>query len=218
LTDPKKLAAALEAYKPRMDLVGPTVDDDIRRAVIRYGAEAVKQAVKAATKPRRGRKPVPDWPELRDVIRADAREWLEGGNPLATRSNYSIAKEFADKNPGQSHPATMKRIERKLIRKRAWMTYANAEILSRDAYPYADHIRSLEALSEVDSHDIWPDLCKRARATVADYEAKHGSPPPADMNMKEVEDAARNALMVPPPSGGVLNALFGIVKPSAGGN
>lgn len=30
---------------PAMDLVGPTVDDDIRRAIGRYGSDAVKQAV-----------------------------------------------------------------------------------------------------------------------------------------------------------------------------
>lgn len=213
MTDPKIIAAALRDHKPRMDLVGPTVDDDIRRAITRYGAEAVKDAVKRQTKPKRGRKPERDWPELRDVIQADAREWLEGGDPLATRSNYSIAKDFADKNPGQSHPATMKRIERKLVRQRAWMTLANAEILSRDGYPYTAHIRALEALSELDTHHVWAWLRDRAKSTVADYEAKHGAPPASAMSMKQVEDATRNALLTlgqlaSPKSPGGLSGLF----------
>lgn len=114
--------AGLSPDGPKFDLVGPTVDDDIRRIIARYGTEAVKQAVKRVTKPKRGRKPEKDWPELREVIESDARDWLAGGDPFSSRSNYSIAKDFADKNPGHSHPATMKRIERKLVQKRVWMT------------------------------------------------------------------------------------------------
>ena len=47
--------AGLSPDGPKFDLVGPTVDDDIRRIIARYGTEAVKQAVKRVTKPKRGR-------------------------------------------------------------------------------------------------------------------------------------------------------------------
>lgn len=192
MTDPKKLAAALLDNKPRMDLVGPTVDDDIRRAIIRYGADAVKEAVKSQTKPRRGRKPEKDWPELNEILKADAIDWLSGGDPFSTRSNYSIAKKFADNNPGHSHPATMKRIERKLVQKRVWMTLSFAERFSRDGYPHAVYIRAVEALTAVEP--AWTFFRDRAKSNIADYEAKKGVPPPAELSINEIEEAARNAL------------------------
>ena len=73
------------------------------------------------------------------------------------------------------------------------MTLANAETLSRDSYPYATHIRALEALNAWDTNSIWEWFCERAKSTVADYEAKHGAAPTADMSMKQVEEATRNA-------------------------
>src|SRR3546814_20858378 len=121
-----------------MDLIGPTVDDDIRRAIARYGADAVKVAVKNATKAKRGRKKEPDWPELREIMEADAREWLAGNDTFTTRSNYSIAKELSERNPGHSIVSTHKRIERKLSRvpshsRRVALFWA--EILSRNPGP-----------------------------------------------------------------------------------
>ena len=193
LTDPKKLAAALMDNKPRMDLVGPTVDDDIRRAISRYGADAVKEAVKIQTKPRRGRKPEKDWPELNEILKADARDWLAGGDPFSTRSNYAIAKKFADNNPGHSHPATMKRIERKLVQKRVWMTLAFAERFSREGYPHGVYIRAVEALTAVDP--AWTFFRDNAKSNIVDYEAKKGEPPPAELSITEIEAATRNELL-----------------------
>tara|TARA_B110001454_G_scaffold133413_1_gene124200 strand:- start:2896 stop:3561 length:666 start_codon:yes stop_codon:yes gene_type:complete len=185
---------------PKFDLIGPTVDDDVRRIIGRYGAEAVKEAVKIQTKPKRGRKPEKDWPELKGVIESDAQDWLNGGDPFSSRSNYSIAKDFADRNPGFSHPATMKRIERKLAQKRVWMTLVAAELSSYENYPYGVHIRTLEALSNADAHPVWERIRDRAKSNVADYEAKKGELPPDHMSMKEVEETARSAVLT-------LNAL-----------
>jgi hypothetical protein len=202
----KGLAGSL----PKFDLVGPTVDHEIRRVISRYGADAVKDAVKRQTKPKRGRRPEMDWPELTEVIELDARELLAGGDPFSTRSNYSIAKGFADKNPGQSHPATMKRIERKLFQKRRNFALAIAQTLSREGYPYAVHIRALEALIEAGAHPVWTMTLDQAKSDIADYEAKKGEPPPAELSMAEVEDAARNVLLslaVPEKSGGLLGLL-----------
>src|SRR3546814_4577745 len=57
---------ALAAFAmPKMDIIGPTVDDDIRRAIARYGADDVKEAVKNATKAKGGGKKEPAWTELR---------------------------------------------------------------------------------------------------------------------------------------------------------
>src|SRR3546814_903184 len=182
---------------PKMDLIGPTVDDDIRRAIARYGADAVKVAVKNATKAKRGRKKEPDWPELREIMEADAREWLAGNDPFTTRSNYSIAKELSERNPGHSIVSTHKRIERKLSRgpyNRRWFALVWAENLSRNQGPHGAHIRALGALSELPESarpDLWKFSLDRARATLADYEVREGYPPSAEMTFREIEEAVQ---------------------------
>lgn len=188
---------ALAAYaRPTFDLIGPTVEDDIRRAVWRYGADAVKLAVREATKPKLGRKQKRDWPELRDIIECDARDWLAGNDPFAARSNYAIAKEFAEKNPGHSVISTHKRIERKLGKApfdREWFTLTSAEELSRTAFPHAAHIRALEALTRLPKgagEAVWQMRLARARATLADYQARKGVPPCPEMTFQQVEDEA----------------------------
>lgn len=194
---------------PKWDLVGPTVDDDIRRAVQRYGAEEVKRAIKEATKKKRGRKREPDWSELRHIIEADARDWLEGKDPFAERSNYAIAKEFSERNKGQSAISTYKRIERKLSRgahNRVWFTLVSAENQSRDKYSYLQHIRALVALVDLpgEADGIFSIWLQTAMKTLLDYEAREGSAPPESMTFAEVEAAVKSASQ---------NALAAFAKP-----
>ena len=209
--------AALLANQPKWDLVGPTAEDDIRRAIVRYGADAVKAAVRRLTKPKRGRKPEKDWPELREVINADARDWLAGRDPVAARSNYSVAKDFADKMPGHSAVSTHKRIERKLTKKpydRRWFMLVTAENLSRDGVPHAQHIRALEALAQLSQDaggQAWKLSLELAKSAISDYQTKKGAPPPAELSMKEIQDAARNPLLAfPQPSH--RGGLFGLLS------
>src|SRR3546814_7581713 len=78
-------------------------------------------------------------------MEADAREWLAGNDPFTTRSNYSIAKELSERNPGHSIVSTHKRIERKLSRgpyNRRWFALVWAENLSRNQGPHGAHIRA----------------------------------------------------------------------------
>src|SRR3546814_15104128 len=73
---------ALAAFAmPKMDLIGPTVDDDTRRAIARYGADAVKVAVKNATKAKRGRKKEPDRSEERRVGKECVSTCRSRGSP-----------------------------------------------------------------------------------------------------------------------------------------
>ncbi|MPT49245.1 MAG: hypothetical protein E2598_12650 [Sphingobium sp.] len=176
------------------DLVGPTVDDDVRRAIDRYGAEAVKEAVKLQTKRKVGRKPEADWPELHRVLQEDARKWLDGEDPFSERSNYSIAKDYAAQNPGQSCPATHRRILQKLSERRVCLTIIHAWLISETDYPYQTHLR---ALGELGTFEGWADraavMLKEAHANIADYTAKNGRPED-NMTIKEIEKGARMAL------------------------
>ncbi len=213
---------------PAMDLVGPSADDDIRRAIGRYGADAVKAAVKRQTKAKIGRPRVNDWKELRSVIEADARTFLDGGDPFSSRTDWSIAKSYADTNPGHSHPATMKRIQRKLGDKRhgrRWFTLVIALQLSDQAYSYRAHVRTLEALTREYGGDMWRWRLERAQSDVADYATKHGTPDDS-LTMKQIEDGAGEPLnaflgldriqatrgglsgLLSPPSEKVFGALF----------
>lgn len=200
------------------DLVGSTVEDDVQRLISRYGAEAVKAAIKSQAKPKMGRKAEKDWPDLRDVLEADARFWLEGGDPFTARTNYSIAKAFADRTPGHSHPGTMKRITRKLHQRRIWMTLVTAENLSRAAYSHLAHLRALEALIEKDPRPIWEASLADAKACIASYHSKHAQMPRSEMTMREVEEGARVSAtpipeaILPPSLGAKLMSTFPIVR------
>ena len=206
---------------PQMDLVGPTVDDDIRRAIQRYGADAVRAAIKNATKAKRGRPLEGDWRELRDVIHADALEWLAGGDPIADRSNYAIANKFAERNPGHSVVSTQKRVLRKLSRKpydRHWFILITAETLSRDGFPYAAHLRALEALAmlpDSKTAELWQSMLEIARSTVADYEAREGAPPHPSMSFGQIEEAVRNSSVVAMLRPARRGGIFGLASPSS---
>ena len=205
--------AGLGSLAAKYDLVGPTVDDDIRRIVARYGASAVKDALSRQTKAKRGRKPEKDWPEIDKVLKEDARLFLQGGDPFASRSNYSIAQTYAAAHPGHSHAATQRRIMKKLAEKRVMFTLINAEIIGRDCYPHGGYLRTLRALiAALPTWDAWRSILSRAESSLADYAQKLG-PVPESMTMKEVEEGAMKALIVPlTPNGrslaGIIDSLL----------
>ena len=179
--------ALLAAAATKFDIVGPTVDDDVRRIIARYGADAVKEAVRTQTKPKRGRKPERDWPLLWPYIERDAREFLEGGDPFKRWSNYAIAKDYADMHPGQSHPAIMKRITGRLKAKRKLFMLIEAERISRTDYPFAVNLRAVTELTRADRHPVWASMFARAKKHIDDYTAKYGSPPDDDFPIAKVE-------------------------------
>ena len=186
-------------------LVGPTAEDDIQRAINRYGADAVKEAVAKLTKKKRGRTSKMDWRKIRHLLEEDAESWLSGGDPFSERSNYSIEKYYADNFPGQSHPSTMKMVHRHLKKSRVWITLATAEGLSRDRFSYKRHIQALQALGEAWD---WSDyvMDKFALEEVQRYETIYGSAPEEAMTMEDVKEAVRN----PPPSPArQINSLLG---------
>lgn len=208
--DREKWVMTLPDQLPEFEISGPSVDDDIRRLIRRHGAENVREAIKRQTAGRRGPNPRRDWPEVRDVLREDARSWLDGRNPFATRSNRSIAREFVAKNRGQSEDATYRRLMRKLSEHRRYYTLIEAASLSEDHYPHAENLRAVRELVAIGvRRDLWLRLLTLSEAALADYKTKFRDPP-ASMTMHDIlAKAARpiEATRKPQP-GNVLQVLL----------
>lgn len=185
----------------------PTLDDEVRRLVIRHGAEAVKSAVKRQTAVKKGRKRIPDWPELRPYIEEDATIWLDGGDPFSRRTNYAIAKALADAKPGYNHAATMQRLERKLGSRpysRKWYILVAALDLSEGAYSYKRHLDVIRALHELDDTSRWDTLLEINERKVAQYVHRFGEPPER-ISMREIAAKTLNELFPKrPESRGIL--------------
>ena len=187
--------SALTNLTPQVGLIGPTVEDDIHRAITRYGAEAVKGAITKLTKPKTGRPLEKDWLKMKPMIEADAKYWLAGGDPFAERTNYSIAKEVADSEPGHSHDATIRRLTRKLKEKRQLMTYLAAMIES-EKRSYLDYIRALEAAVEIGGDESpYTLILQLARSAINDYELTYGNPPSPELTLDQVKEKPKNALI-----------------------
>lgn len=179
-------------------LIGPTVEDDIRRAILTYGKEAVKTAVKKLTASKRGRPPEADWITLRPMVEEDAVLWLDGEDPFIRRTNYAMAKAIADQGAIHNHPATMERIERKLAKKpydRRHHTITVAVSIARQSRPFSQYLNALKALMQIDKSAVWPMLHETALKNISDYEQKVGSAPDPLFTIEELETAIRNALM-----------------------
>lgn len=190
--------------------VPSTVNNEVRRLIRRFGADAVKRAVKEEAKAKRGPKKKPDWKELREFIEADARAWLEGRDPFKSLTNHALAKAFAERHPGHSAISTFDRIKRKLragTYNRRWYVLVTALELSRDAYPHAAHVRTLDALSKLPGgQEVWRTMLGRVHAKVADYLRYKGQAPAPTLTMAEIEEAVRDAQ-------NPLKALSGVGKP-----
>lgn len=196
---------------PKLDFVGPTADDDMRRLIRRYGAEAAQIALKNQTARKRGRPHEKDWLLLTDIIREDARNWLAGDDPFKTRPSAAIARDFADEHPGQSRDSTITRIVLKLSRSRRYVTFCEAERLARAEYPYGQILRALNALIDTGKFTgLWTEKSHSTLACIAEYTAKFGVPSP-DMTIQQIEaEAAKPLTPTPTPENrNILQILVG---------
>ena len=191
--------------------VAPTVESAVSQLISRYGKEAVKTAVLAATKPRRGRRAEKDWPLLAPFIEQDAVDWLAGHDPIKLRSNYAVAKKFAERHPGHDQVSTYKRVLPKLAADRRIKFLMLAASWSVSKGSHTLHLKALDALAHDDN--IWTEIRGYVRQDLERYTQKHGAQPPAEMSMSEVRDKSWNALLdiVMPRQAkpGTLGALFG---------
>jgi hypothetical protein len=159
--------------------MGSALDDEVAALIRRYGAEAVREVVAKSTKKRRGRRPEKDGPLIALLTREDAIDWLENRDPFKLRSNYSIAKQFAEQNSGQSTVSTKERIERKLKLSRKRLMLKRAFEIARKEYPFTDYLRALESLCLLDlSCDTWSIIMGWKREKVEEYRKLFGEPEP----------------------------------------
>ena len=187
---PLGLGHALSAFMPGPSPPPqPSLEQQLRILVGRFGADAVKGALKAATKKPRGRVPEKDWALMRDDFMQDARDWLEGRDP-STRSNYSIAQRISREHPGHSTAATLRRIQRKLAAKRHLYMLYSAMPLAEKEYPFSAHFRTLEALVDGKDGEVWSKILEMHRETLERYRELHGEPEPT-MTWVQIEDAPR---------------------------
>lgn len=200
---------------PALDLIGPTADDDIRRAIHRYGPSAVKDSIKRMARKRPGPRKDEDWRILDEkFLKDDARHWLEGGNPFQRGADHSAAKWFEEHYPDQNvQPGSVaKRIYRKLKKHRRRYVLIEAYWMSEDSYPYQRHLATLRALSEGPGIDaIWHNALYNAESVVRDYSIKFRRVPRPKMTMREVGDAAGRAVFTSStkPRRNVLQAILG---------
>ena len=127
-----------------------TLDEEMQSLIARYGSDLVRDSTKRLTKKRKGRKQELDWVKLKDVLQADAIDYLDGKNPFEQRTNYSIANEFADRNPGHNSTATHRRIMRKLSQRRQFYFMIRAWEHCEENRPFGDYFRVVEEFSAVD--------------------------------------------------------------------
>lgn len=187
-----------------MYLGGP-LDEQMSSLVSKFGADAVRSAAKQATAKRRGRRPEKDWVSLKPWVNLDADDWLNGRDPFAKRSNYAVAKAFAEQFPGHNPFATKERIERKLREKRRWFMLAIAMERSKVDFPAELHLRTLRELAELNTHPVWAQVYENALGRLVRYREKFGDPGPA--KSFEQLDAELNAQ--PPALAEYGNALAG---------
>jgi hypothetical protein len=181
-----------------------SLDDELIALVQKHGADAVRDAAKRATAKKRGRRPEKDWLNLKEWVYQDAEDWLYGRDALTIRSNYAVAKAFAEKFPGHNVFATKERIERKLRQSRRWYMLVVARERSESEFPHEVHLRTLRELAELDTHPVWARLFESALGVLIRYREKFGAPEP-DKPFEQLESELR-----PPVRGlgmGVQNAL-----------
>jgi hypothetical protein len=179
----------LASQRAKMQPIGPTVDDDIKRAIERYGRESVQEAIKRLAKRRRGRPPINDWDVLEKYAREDAEDWLAGHDPFLKRKNYQIQVEISGNAPGHSYDATKERIRRRLTDpnySREDRMYMFATIIGRNRYSY---LRYLEALAWVrDNVAPEQEITEFLDfVTVRNLKEKTGKDPDPSLTMLEVE-------------------------------
>lgn len=207
MSEQKSLVApvnALAAFTSGRNFPQLSLDGEIQRLVGLYGKAQVRDALKRLPATKKGRKPLQDWKDMQSWITQDAIDWLDGKDPLAERSNYSIAKDIAKKHPGHASVSTHRRLMRKLSEGRHRICVLAAWDLSEKQRPFSDYFRACDAVCSLNEkwRDLVQDIADRQRGMLERYRDRFGDPDPA-LSIKDIEEA----LKTPPPLPPKINAL-----------
>ena len=117
----------------------------LHKMIASYGAAAVSDAVKDLVKVPNHRPPLPDGDAIWEVCKQDARDWLEGNDTTARKTNYAIIQEITADTPQHLQSAAARRLYRKLAQRPYWTKVA-AVTISRTHYSLASHVRACREL------------------------------------------------------------------------
>jgi hypothetical protein len=170
-----------------------TVNDVVIELVHWFGAEAVQQALKRNAKKRKGRQSLMDAESIAYLAERDALEWLDGFDPFKSRTNYSIAKLMASKNPGQSLESTRRRIMRELAQNRKSWAFGLAMGFSLENHPYTKLLSIENAIAELDERSklFVMGFIKEQRTKLNNYCEFFGAPDPS-MTWDQISERMRN--------------------------
>ncbi len=171
----KGTVAQMPAKSPTPGASDPieiALEKGVRELVARYGRERVREAILRQTKAKRGPRPRKDWHILWPIIADDARQLLDGRDPFSARTNYAIASEYAAKETGHSHTATVERIERKLRKYRKPLALADAASIGSEISPHHAYLRMLERWRETVPELAFDARLEKARQLLANFEIR----------------------------------------------
>lgn len=188
-------------------LYNRSLDEQMRSLVARFGADAVRASAKRVTAKKRGRKAEKDWVGLKPWVSLDVEDWIHGRDPFAIRSNYAIAKAYAEQNPGYNIVATNNRIERKLRELRRWMMLQHARIRSETECPLETYIRASRELVQLDPESSQFFL-EHALGRLARYRERFGEPAP-EKTLQQLEDELKAPVPTILGGGGLLGRYLG---------
>ncbi|MEY5007221.1 MAG: hypothetical protein RL764_537 [Pseudomonadota bacterium] len=168
--------------------------DELKAAIARlsskFGQAAVLKAVEGTKRRKMGRPSEQDWKELHQSMLADARLYLRGGDPLAEKSNYAIAKELSERKPGHSQDSTVRRLLRKLSGKRLKYVRINALLIAAAEHPLSVYLNLLSELRNLDPQStIWQRYEAATEEVLAAYKDVFGVAPPVDASLDTVMTA-----------------------------
>ncbi|MEM6898806.1 MAG: hypothetical protein AAF583_03400 [Pseudomonadota bacterium] len=176
------------AKPPNSILKEEVLKAGLGRLLRMFGAEAVEVELKRQTGPKIGRPAIDDdWQDLEQTLLEDAMIWLKGGDPLAERSNYSLAKAISERQPAVYRQSTHRRVMGKLAEKRLYYILVSAEHLSEQNLPIDDYLRTLSALASGPFlTEIWRTRLDLAQATLNEFKLQYGDPGPT-ATMEEIQ-------------------------------
>lgn len=137
-----------------------------------YEEDVIKYTLKELTKKKVGRRTIPDWELLADLIREDAGRIL-GRTSIARTSSRSTAIKLAPQAQRQSLDSAQSRLQDKLGKHREHYALVTAAAVAAVEEPVLKYLDLCEELADgIQSRRYWQQTLKDAKWAVDAYRAK----------------------------------------------